>query len=195
MRSAIILQTINHQEGILGGKQNMLCNVHDKYLYFYWKYQTQSINHINSILSLHMPLFRSIQNFKNSWRLEGLDPEQWVNQVLRLCSDLEAALALLLPLQVVLLKSSLQLLTLLIFSVTEARLDPPPCQLRVLQRRKQLLYLHHLRPEHVGDVVGQDPCGFATGCLFVPLDQCSILSVLSDRLFKDRVWEGSRIPL
>ena len=43
MRSAIILQTINHQEGNLGGRQNIFA-VHDEYWYFYWKYQTESIN-------------------------------------------------------------------------------------------------------------------------------------------------------
>ena len=96
MRSAIILQTINHQEGILGGKQNILLCMMSTYISVENTEHNQSIDHINSILSLLMPLFRSIQNF------------------------------------------------------------------------------------------GQDLCGFATGCLFVPLDQCSILSVLSDRLFKDR---------
>ena len=102
MRSAIILQTINHQEGILGGKQNMLLCMMSTYISIENTKHNQSINHINSILSLLMPLFRSIQNF------------------------------------------------------------------------------------------GQDLCGFATGCLFVPLDQCSILSVHSDRLFKDRDTSVSR---
>ena len=67
MRSAIILQTINHQEGILGGKQNMLLCMMSTYISIENTKHNQSINHINSILSLFMPLFRSISKI-----LEGL---------------------------------------------------------------------------------------------------------------------------
>ena len=59
MRSAIILQTINHQEGNLGGKQNILLCIMSTYISVENTEHNQSIDHINSILSLLMPLFRS----------------------------------------------------------------------------------------------------------------------------------------